>query len=55
LATIHDIIGKKKEVSAIPKVVINQDNQKVTNLANIYNEFKFFASVAPKMADRLPL
>ena len=51
-ATVHDIIGKKKEGSAIPKVVINQ----VTNLANICDEFnKFFASVAPKMADRLPL
>jgi len=36
-ATIHDIIGKKKEGSTIPKVVINQDNQKVTNLANICN------------------
>ena len=34
-ATIHDIIGKKKEGSVIPKVVINQDNQKVTNLANV--------------------
>jgi len=29
-ATTHDIIGKKKEGSAIPKVVINEDNQKVT-------------------------
>ena len=55
-ATVHDIIGKKKEGSAIPKVVINQDNQKVTNFANICNEFnKFSASVSPKMADRLPL
>jgi len=55
-ATIHDIIDKKKEGSVIPKVVIIQDNQKVTNFTNICNEFnKFFASVAPKMADRLPL
>ena len=42
MATIHDIIGKKKEGSAIPKVVINQDNRKVTNLANICNEFNKF-------------
>ena len=49
------ILLVKRKSSDIPKVVINQGNQNVTNLANICNEFnKFFASVAPKMANRLP-
>jgi len=49
------ILLVKRKRSDIPKVVINQGNQNVTNLANICNEFnKFFASVAPKMANRLP-
>jgi len=53
---LYMILLEKKECSTIPKVVINQDNQKVTNVANICNEFnKFFASFAPKMAARPPL
>ena len=39
---IHDTLGKRTECTTIPKVVVNQDNHKVTNTANICNEFNKF-------------